>query len=171
MKAKKLFPDISFNRLWKAVHPVDNLESTDKDKSLSANMGREINNKIPFKFGIDENGNYGYIKDGADSVTPFKKLNIKLVASNTAADDPTYSNAEIGKTYMISYYSSYSSGNGKFTSITGCEVIDSLQLLSTYQYGSCYQHLNVAIVKATSSTINADVSSNGYSCWCIYQID
>ena len=25
-----------------------------------------------FKFGIDENGNYGYIKDGADTVTPFK---------------------------------------------------------------------------------------------------
>lgn len=27
---------------------------------------------MPFAFGIDENGNYGYIKDGADSVTPFK---------------------------------------------------------------------------------------------------
>lgn len=24
------------------------------------------------KFGIDSDGNYGYIKDGADSVTPFK---------------------------------------------------------------------------------------------------
>ncbi len=27
---------------------------------------------VPFKFGIDEDGNYGYIKAGADSVTPFK---------------------------------------------------------------------------------------------------
>lgn len=27
---------------------------------------------IPFKFGIDDDGNYGYIKDGADTVTPFK---------------------------------------------------------------------------------------------------
>lgn len=28
--------------------------------------------KLPFKFGIDENGNYGYYKVGADTVTPFK---------------------------------------------------------------------------------------------------
>lgn len=27
-----------------------------------------------FNFGIDSNGNYGYIKDGADTVTPFKRL-------------------------------------------------------------------------------------------------
>lgn len=31
----------------------------------------EQNKNIPFAFGIDENGNYGYIKAGADSVTPF----------------------------------------------------------------------------------------------------
>lgn len=31
-----------------------------------------IADKLPFKFGIDENGNYGYIKAGADTVTPFK---------------------------------------------------------------------------------------------------
>ena len=28
--------------------------------------------KLPFELGIDENGNYGYIKVGADTVTPFK---------------------------------------------------------------------------------------------------
>ena len=28
--------------------------------------------QIPFKFGIDSSGNYGYIKDGADTVIPFK---------------------------------------------------------------------------------------------------
>ena len=27
---------------------------------------------LPFRFGIDENGNYGYYKVGADTVTPFK---------------------------------------------------------------------------------------------------
>lgn len=32
----------------------------------------EVTAFTPFKFGIDENGNYGYIKDGADTVTPFK---------------------------------------------------------------------------------------------------
>ena len=34
----------------------------------------EIDTKIPFSFGIDSSGNYGYIKDGADSVTPFKTI-------------------------------------------------------------------------------------------------
>lgn len=29
-------------------------------------------NGVNFKFGIDANGRYGYIKDGADSVTPFR---------------------------------------------------------------------------------------------------
>ena len=33
---------------------------------------KEIN--LPFEFGIDENGNYGYIKEGADSVTPFNQM-------------------------------------------------------------------------------------------------
>ena len=32
-----------------------------------------ITDPIPFKFGIDADGNYGYIKAGADSVTPFSK--------------------------------------------------------------------------------------------------
>ena len=31
----------------------------------------KILNRIPFGFGIDENGNYGYYKEGADTVTPF----------------------------------------------------------------------------------------------------
>ena len=31
----------------------------------------EINAKLPFRFGIDADGNYGYIKAGADSVIPF----------------------------------------------------------------------------------------------------
>ena len=30
-----------------------------------------LNQKVPFAFGVDENGNYGYYKDGADTVTPF----------------------------------------------------------------------------------------------------
>ena len=33
---------------------------------------------VPFSFGIDENGNYGYIKAGADTVTPFKTVAKKV---------------------------------------------------------------------------------------------
>lgn len=77
-----------------AVELVDRLDSTSTTSALTANQGKvlkgqidelnedveslneninELNIKMPFKLGIDENGNYGYIKDGADSVIPFKK--------------------------------------------------------------------------------------------------
>ena len=36
---------------------------------------------LPFNFGIDENGNYGYIKVGADSVTPFSKVSVVPIYS------------------------------------------------------------------------------------------
>ena len=41
---------------------------------------------LPFNFGIDENGNYGYIKVGADSVTPFSKVSIVPIYSTGIAD-------------------------------------------------------------------------------------
>lgn len=46
MKAKKLFPDLSFRRLIRPAVPVDNLESTDVDRPLSANMGREVKEQL-----------------------------------------------------------------------------------------------------------------------------
>lgn len=39
-------------------------------------QNQALSAKSPFSFGIDSEGNYGYIKEGADTVTPFK-LNIK----------------------------------------------------------------------------------------------
>lgn len=37
-----------------------------------------IDEKVPFSFGVDANGNYGYIKAGADTVTPFKRVSKKV---------------------------------------------------------------------------------------------
>ena len=42
------------------------------DSCVFGSDGKSLKEKLPFKFGIDENGNYGYIKVGADTVTPFK---------------------------------------------------------------------------------------------------
>lgn len=39
---------------------------------------QSVSADVPFKFGVDENGNYGFIKDGADTVTPFKKGGIHI---------------------------------------------------------------------------------------------
>ena len=61
---------------------VDSCASADASgvtaKALSANQGyllqnqiTTLNSNVPFKFGVDSSGNYGYIKAGADTVTPF----------------------------------------------------------------------------------------------------
>ena len=52
------------------------------------------------RFGVDGNGNYGYIKAGADSVTPFKNPNgtksISIAANGTTTHDvEDYANASI----------------------------------------------------------------------------
>lgn len=41
-----------------------------------------VGDPIPFKFGIDADGNYGYIKAGADSVTPFKSSTRKVLLAS-----------------------------------------------------------------------------------------
>ncbi len=41
-----------------------------------------ITEALPFRFGIDSDGNYGYIKVGADSVTPFRSAAVYKILSN-----------------------------------------------------------------------------------------
>lgn len=53
------------------VNGAINADLFDGKPALSFASKEDLNNRAPFKFGIDENGNYGYIKDGADTVTPF----------------------------------------------------------------------------------------------------
>ena len=56
------------------------IEYTKKDGSKTTvqdgidNLREDLNNLLPFKLGIDANGNYGYYKDGADTVTPFSQM-------------------------------------------------------------------------------------------------
>ena len=49
---------------------------------------------MPFKFGVDSSGNYGYIKAGADSVTPFRTGNATTaqVLSGYTFANSTYPN-------------------------------------------------------------------------------
>lgn len=48
------------------------LSNTEAGKVVDSLIVKEIINMLPFGFGVDEDGNYGYYKDGADTVTPFK---------------------------------------------------------------------------------------------------
>ena len=57
---------------------TENINTLNSDlASLSGKVNTNfttLNNKVPFSFGIDANGNYGYIKDGADTVIPFNDI-------------------------------------------------------------------------------------------------
>ena len=48
------------------------IQYTKTTDTADSPVNMPVVDKLPFKFGIDENGNYGYIKVGADTVTPFK---------------------------------------------------------------------------------------------------
>lgn len=66
---------------------------------------------LPFNFGIDENGNYGYIKVGADSVTPFSKVSLVPIYSTGIGNRyvsgtesaPTFHVTESGSTCLSVY--------------------------------------------------------------------
>ena len=55
--------------------------------SLNSNLEEELGNSLGgLRFGIDAEGNYGYKKVGADTVTPFKKgATIGSVSASTSA--------------------------------------------------------------------------------------
>ena len=55
--------EIDFN------NEVSELEATNVQEAIN-----ELSKSLPFKLGIDKDGNYGYIKDGADTVTPFSQM-------------------------------------------------------------------------------------------------
>lgn len=57
---------------------VSDLSDTVTDiETKTANINNSV--KIPFSFGIDAGGNYGYIMAGADTVIPFKMYNLSLI--------------------------------------------------------------------------------------------
>ena len=70
----------------------------------------DIDSKYPFRLGKDSSGNYGYYKDGADTVTPFK------TGEYTQSQYNTYGSTQ----YNSGYNAGYSAG--KSSSISGIDV-------------------------------------------------
>lgn len=70
-------------------------------KNLNTNVQKKFDT-IPFEFGIDENGNYGYKKVGADTVIPFKTVGTRNVITENGTyvaksdiDKDGYSSVEV----------------------------------------------------------------------------
>ena len=60
---------------------------------------------LPFSFGVDEQGRYGYIKEGADTVTPFKTLQkvggINITYQPQTFNLSTYPGLTISDIYLV----------------------------------------------------------------------
>lgn len=82
-------------------------------------------------FGIDSNGNYGYIKAGADSVTPFSSYNVKTSTSLGKTDATTKSisitvPAGVKRGILICVSTAWDSGGSQSTPTgTGIKTISS----------------------------------------------
>lgn len=74
----------------------------DISNDIAADISNNIAEHVPFPFGIDENGNYGYIKAGADSVTPFKEGRAELLTVLTGGTNSVYP-YELSYTFTDSY--------------------------------------------------------------------
>ena len=137
---------------------------------------------LPFKLGIDADGNYGYIKDGADAVIPFKKVSykdriVRIYGKQSWKPDICFDGSATVRT--IPQYWSYGwsfSGNTAFN--TACTLTD-------YEHGGTttgitveqdeFVQIETSITVSSGNggthTITATVYRNGASigncsCWC-----
>lgn len=136
---------------WRDV--VDNLSSVRTDASLSANQGRILGAKLPFALGIDADGNYGYYKAGADTVTPFKTGGKYKIISLGDIDGTT----DISNTHSVTG----SSGSRIFQNAV---LIDDEEVFNIVKKGS----FNCAIISQKSKYGFAS-ASGGYT--SIYDVN
>ena len=95
-------------------------------------------------FGIDSDGNYGYIKAGADTVTPFNGLrSIKKIQGAWSGYVSTVqlTNAVIGEIYYLV--------ENTENTFSGAEIIDHASI----------PNFTVYILKATDTTITGSVKN------------
>ena len=106
------------------------------------------------RFGIDANGNYGYIKAGADSVVPFKKGTIGVITGGNNAPNQTLSNLVAGEIYVGSLLGTEQNvSSNLFTS--GAKLIS-----SRYVSFSQSWYTNFVVFEATETT--AKMKANWY---------
>ena len=128
---------------------VDPMLATEEGFAADAKLTRdaisELNSNLPFKLAIDSEGNYGYIKDGADTVTPFKKGNIQAIKYLSYYPANKEATVTKGKTYIITTYNN--------PTITGLSI---LYNDTTESYSSTTSRLIVGI--ATSDILKSTVA-------------
>lgn len=114
-----------------APETVDPLLATEEgfaaDAKLTGNELKSLNSNLPFALGIDTDGNYGYIKDGADSVTPFSNFEVIINylwggwSSGGSNTSKSYTCARNGKMFAV-VYASYWSNTPQGNPSTKCKI-------------------------------------------------
>ena len=128
----------------------DKIENLENSHSNMSNSIDEINDtlitKLPFGFGIDENGNYGYIKEGADTVTPFSEI-----YKNQIID--ALSNTNLDLTYDSTWEEIIIGLNTLFP--------EQLNLLTSFTSSDWSKSSNKGTVSISTSGVTLSIQSNG----------
>ena len=108
-------------------------------------------NDISFQFGIDQNGNYGYIKDGESSVTPFKTRHTETYKPTVRAN-----NNDMGLYHTKRYVDTTAVPNANTTTYTATTRGASLDMGAT----NTHRYVNTnGVPNSNSGTYS--VTSNG----------
>ena len=132
----------------------------------------ELNESLPFKLGVDSEGNYGYIKVGADTVTPFKKGYEDTPATALA------SQITEGYTAWVNGELIVGTRPAPITSVTGSISISQWDDRSPKSYSVTFATAfdNVPTVVITyalgaSAYGITEVTRTGFTCWFRYDGD
>lgn len=125
------------------------LVNMDTPESWDENHWNAIS-MIPFKFGIDDYGNYGYIKAGTDSVTPFKGSMQKiLIASNVSGS------GSVSESIISQKCNEFHINPSRLTTNNFVMELVSVSALGIYAYGSAQSN---STLSARSISYNANNS-------------
>lgn len=144
------------------------LDEQDKEDIIA-----DINKRIPFNFGIDENGNYGYYKEGETTLIPFSggsSDTIPTFIKNVMNDEnivKTYAKTasltcETDHYYLLllGYMTEPSLASIHSVSVTGADIVGEIKSTMTGQDGSHVTDIALLMIKATQTDVTAKLLYN-----------
>ena len=118
-----------------------------------------LNSKVPFGFGTDSSGNYGYKKTGADTVYPFKSYYGNLTGTQIWSNIGIGSNFSIGASvgyYYVICHVANSSYEDRYFSFSGAS-----QIIRVRARAESPVMCSIYLVKATATTITGTLNISG----------
>ena len=157
------------------------MANTASNKAAGAKGVKELFTEVSdslggLQFGIDENGNYGYIKAGADTVTPFSSGNY-LTAENTdhtsnTAHSLSLNTQSISNGILVVYSTIQATGANGSVNISGATIeetiVDNTGFYSTNICFLMYKLKDIADTLTVTQTLTANVNNRDLKIVLIY---